>query len=509
MAISSDRKAAVVLLSLLEVLLFGGLQYGWVSLLYIIKQEKVFENLCFKSNNVTSGNGSLSTSDETCLPQDERFNLVFSIGIAVFTLISALTGHLYYKFGVKKVRALSITVLVAGVISFGFTSQEIPWLVLPGIVFVGVAGLSLLISNMQVAVLLPKASSVYIGLLSGCYDSSVVTQMAVKALYENGISHAYSYMGVAILCVVISGLCTLIHPGLENKSSTSANADDVVKDMGDNVKPIGSINASFNNDEKHLKVLPAETTADKEIVYDNQVSPFASDDIKSPSIGSIICSRLYILHVLWMSALLLRFYYFIGSINRLLEQTLENDRQVSYFTDVMAYTMLGGMASSFIAGQVFQVQNKWFTGTMKTVVPLAVTSCLGILLSSLSFVTSTTVLYADFVVLTFFRSFVYSVNMDFVIISFPQKFMSVLYGLVISVSGMLSLTQYALFTWTTRYEDAMNHVNIFLLCLSVISLLHPILIFTSQKKPPRKQYVDTIIKCSVDSRNKYGHSTKL
>ncbi|XP_033761550.1 solute carrier family 43 member 3-like [Pecten maximus] len=485
MALSKCKLAILVFTSLLEICFFGGLQYGWVSLIYILKQEDVYKNLCIVTDRNTSS-GSDSGSNDGCYAQDERFNLLFSVGFAVFNITGFICGEMYTKFATetRKIRIGSIFILIAGLLCFAFTSPDIPWLVLPGVVFVGVAGTSFLISNMQVAVLLPKGSSVYVGLINGCYDSSVVTQMAVKALYENGISRSYSYIGVAILCVVISGLCTLLHP------DPNSTLSDSVEKKNDVIHPEGYISTTFKNNENELKVLPQETTAGKDIERDITAASDASNDVTSSSVRSIICSRPYILHVLWMSVLLLRLYYFIGSINRLLVQTLKIDGQVSYFTDVMAYTMLGGIISSFIAGQLLEIQDKWFTGMMKTVIPLIVTSCLGILLSSLSFVTSTTALYANFVVLTFFRSFIFSCNMDFVIISFPHKFMSFLFGMVFSVSGVLTLTQYALFTWTKRYDDAIEHVNIFLFCLSVISLLHPVLIFVSGKRALHKKDAD-------------------
>ncbi|XP_069111667.1 equilibrative nucleobase transporter 1-like [Argopecten irradians] len=513
MAISSLRLAALVLFSLLEVLLFGGLQYGWFSLLFVLKQENVFRNLCLNRNNntsvneVSSSNGSIEASSEDCFPQDERFNLVFSIGIAVFTIIIVLFGQLYFKFGVKKIRTISTLLLVSGVLCFGFTSSDHPFLVIPGIVCVGVGGLSLLISNMQVAVLLPKASSLYVGIMNGSFDSSVVTQMAVKALYENGISHMYAYIGIAILCVIISGISTLLHPGSKGSTDSKDNVEDTK--CNDNVNQNGSLNAAFNDDEKYLKSTPQKEKTNREIVCEEEPSSVMADDVTPVSVGSIICSRLYLLHLLWMSSLLLIFYYFIGSINRLLVQILDNVEQVSYFTDVMTYTMLGGIISSFVAGQVFEVQKKRFTGTMKTVVPLAVTSCLALLLSSLSFFPSPAVLYADFVVLTFFRSFVFGCNMDFIIIAFPKKYMSVLFGLDISVSGVLSLIQYALFSWADQYDDAMKHVNTVVLCLSLVSLLHPFLIYTSQKRVLQEKYLNTKPKCDSDSNTANGHASKF
>ncbi|XP_021344701.1 solute carrier family 43 member 3-like [Mizuhopecten yessoensis] len=119
---------------------------------------------------------------------------------------------------------------------------------------------------------------------------------------------------------------------------------------------------------------------------------------------------------------------------------------------------------------------------MRTVIPLAVTSCLTILLSALAFISTPTALYVDFVVLTFLRSFVYSIHVQYIRIAFPMKYISMVYGMAVSISGILTMIQYGLFAWTEEYVGAMTHVNVFLLCASCISLFHPILVFFSYRR---------------------------
>lgn len=108
MKISRSRTIALVVSSFLEILLFGGLQYGWFSLLFILKQENVFQHLCAEGSVPTPGNGSRHTSGEVCNQQDERFNLLFSIGGAAFTVLCVFTGQFYYRLAIKAVRTASM-----------------------------------------------------------------------------------------------------------------------------------------------------------------------------------------------------------------------------------------------------------------------------------------------------------------------------------------------------------------------------------------------------------------
>ena len=126
-----------------ECLLFGGLLYGWGSLVFVLKDEGVYANLCHISEtesnssnlsvnyNVTSSNQSIgyvvvtttlssnasNSSDsvtedvaagkvrqERCVPQDEKMALCFTIASAIFCAGCAVMGHINYKFGTRVTR---------------------------------------------------------------------------------------------------------------------------------------------------------------------------------------------------------------------------------------------------------------------------------------------------------------------------------------------------------------------------------------------------------------------
>ncbi|XP_033726955.1 solute carrier family 43 member 3-like isoform X2 [Pecten maximus] len=104
------RRVALVSVSLLEIFIFGGMQFGWFALVFILKQEGVLKNLCVTQqfDNSTEEISHI----EDCFPQDEQFNLIFSIGIAIFTVLSVVNGQLYQSFDIKRIRMIYIEPLV-------------------------------------------------------------------------------------------------------------------------------------------------------------------------------------------------------------------------------------------------------------------------------------------------------------------------------------------------------------------------------------------------------------
>ncbi|XP_021351814.1 solute carrier family 43 member 3-like isoform X2 [Mizuhopecten yessoensis] len=365
----SLRVVSLVGFSLLEVLFFGGIQYGWFALVFILKQEGVFENLCVLEDNVSKSNVSSSnvTSDsDGCFLQDERFNLIFSVGVGIFTVATFLAGQLYLSFDTKLIRAIHMAMAVAGILCFAFTSP---------------------------------------------------------------------------------GICTLLHPTTQKRDVTDGNQ--TTKRNEENDEP-------EENEKAKEKVI-------EDIVNKRELTSGDGDrtsgDMMNMTIGVILCHHLFISHVMWLSVVLLKFYYFLGSANRFMEHILQDESKVSYFTDVMSFVMLGGLVSSFIAGYTMDAMGKVFKGIMRTVIPLAVTSCLTILLSALAFISTPTALYVDFVVLTFLRSFVYSIHVQYIRIAFPMKYISMVYGMAVSISGILTMIQYGLFAWTEEYVGAMTHLQ--------------------------------------------------
>lgn len=130
-----------------ECLLFAGLLYGWGSLVFVLKDERIYADLCPETKtNLSSSNLSLiydqesglnesvvyvilttpavnvSNSNESmtedvivktkrrerCIPQDEKMALCFTIASALFCAGCAVMGHINYKFGTRVTRIISL-----------------------------------------------------------------------------------------------------------------------------------------------------------------------------------------------------------------------------------------------------------------------------------------------------------------------------------------------------------------------------------------------------------------
>ena len=146
------KKWVVAGWAFMECLLFGGLLYGWGSLVFVFKEEAIYANLCphkeisfnssglpdsfdyqdSKSNssvlvvmltpssNVSSNNNSSQITEdvtvkksggdksERCVPQDEQMALCFTIASAIFCAGCAVMGHINYKFGTRVSRIIAL-----------------------------------------------------------------------------------------------------------------------------------------------------------------------------------------------------------------------------------------------------------------------------------------------------------------------------------------------------------------------------------------------------------------
>jgi len=118
------RKYFVATWAFVETFLFGGLIYGWVPVVWIFKQEKIYADLCPANHTTSETNVSIgydvtrnmtslyfiSTQEETCDPQDKKFALAFTIGSSLFCASSALTGYIIFKLGTRVTRICSMCV---------------------------------------------------------------------------------------------------------------------------------------------------------------------------------------------------------------------------------------------------------------------------------------------------------------------------------------------------------------------------------------------------------------
>ncbi|XP_025096699.1 uncharacterized protein LOC112565444 [Pomacea canaliculata] len=90
-----------------------------------------------------------------------------------------------------------------------FSDSSAPWLVFPSLLALSYGGGTLLLTNVQLSSLFPRASGVIVTLISGGVDFSATTQLLVKLLREAGIARKSSYIGITIAHACLAMISTM------------------------------------------------------------------------------------------------------------------------------------------------------------------------------------------------------------------------------------------------------------------------------------------------------------
>ncbi|XP_059147528.1 equilibrative nucleobase transporter 1-like [Physella acuta] len=398
----------------LECLGFYGLIEGWGSLVYVLKDEGIYSDLCgdHPENSSTVSNDTKNDTEGAnkssgCLEQDSKLASIFTVASSLYCLFNMLLGQVSFKFGARITRLIAVLFYVCGALMIAFTSKELPWLAYPGLTFIGFGGVAMFFTCIQVANLFPLGGSVVIGFLNGGFDTSSGVQLMVKFGYENGISRRTSYVIIAC-CQVF----TLI-------SSLFFYPKDFIRKQ--QKEPVIATSRHRRRKRRTRRFWnlpgPAET---------------------------------FILHVLWVSCLQLRFYFVLGSINTSLQKMV-----ISHYTNVMVYTMMSGIFVCPLAGFFYSWQTQIFANSlssvrrqvMPSVLPLTATTVSSVIMSSLLLVNDPRVLYAFFVFLVLHRSFLFTTYTAYVVAIFPSCYLGSLLGIAVFTAGVISFFQYALFAW--------------------------------------------------------------
>lgn len=385
-----------------------------------------------------------------------------------------------------------IVVYVIGALCLAFATPGIPWLLLPGLCCIGIAGLGTLATNLQVADLHPHIRSTIVAIFTGLFDLSSILQQVIKIAYGNGIQRRTSYIFIAVAYAVLVSVSTLFflprkriteehveHRRQKRRRSTIKNMNDVTKQMLETPKV-----EQYNNNEN---LIPNANDFEES-------KPAITTKEKKQSLLSSLLSLTCILHLYWLFVHALRFVTFIGLLNQwLLEILTENtlpgnninkEQKVGELLGVFSYVTMGALLSALLCGFIYDWQRNRLIGAGKlkrtytpVVMPMTLVILYSISVTVLCYVKNHVTVYLAFVMFTLFRSSLFTVAVAFIGEAFPISHFGVLFGFIQFAAGIAGLLQYPLFEWSGAYHGSFDHVNILLLCLQASTAIHPIILY--------------------------------
>ncbi|XP_077107291.1 equilibrative nucleobase transporter 1 isoform X1 [Ranitomeya variabilis] len=453
---------------LIECICFAGVTFGWASLVFVLKAENYFHNLCLdQGNQTTNATGG-------CPSQDEHFSLIFTVAAFMNSAMTFAGGYVFDRFGTAVTRFIAICLYTTATLLIALSTEDTAVLLFPALTFLAIGGILLILTNMQVGNLFGSQRSTIITLYNGAFDSSSVIFLVVKVLYQNGIS-------LQDLFLFISG-CSICHilrtMFLMPKTHIPFPVPEEYRyglSCGKlNPKTCKSLHFSSGRNDGERYQEKINTTIKCLEKHENEVS-----------FWSCVRSSLFWWHLIWLSLMQLRHYLFIGTLNPTITRLSDGDQHlVSKYTNVFAISQFFGVLCAPWNGLIMDRHKRKHKVTdslddlRSSVLSLLLTAIQCILFSLCASISELPALYPTFIFQVINRSFLYGGNAAFLSIAFPPRHFGKLYGLIMSLSAVISLLQYPAFYIIRAYlHGDPFYVNISLLILMLLTFGHPINVF--------------------------------
>ncbi|XP_075073314.1 equilibrative nucleobase transporter 1-like isoform X2 [Mixophyes fleayi] len=469
------QRVLTLITGFIECICFAGVIFGWASLVFVLMEEKYFQNLCPDTRNQTSN----ATAD--CSSQDEQFSIVFTVAAFANSFICLPCGYIFDRLGTAVTRSIAILLYTMGTLFIALSTADTAVLLYPAMSLLAIGGLLLLLTNMQVGNLFGSQRSTIITFYNGAFDSSSVIFLIVKVLYQNGISLRIQFLFISscsvchILRTIFLMPKTHIPFPLPEKYSYGLNC---AKHDQSEQPPAPS---SDREEEQHTKDHFTDHSVNSVIKHEKHA------DV---SFMSCVLSSLFIWHLVWLSLMQLRHFMFIGTLNPVITRLSGgNPDIVSKYTNVFAVSQFFGVLCAPWNGLIMdrhkgkQKDTDRLDDIHSSILSLSLTTVLGVLFSVCASIPTLPALYPTFIFQVINRSFLYGGNAAFLSIVFPPRYFGKLYGLVMALSALISTLQYAAFhILRTHLGGDPFYVNISLLILMLLTFAHPINVFRICRK---------------------------
>ncbi|XP_077464679.1 solute carrier family 43 member 3b [Stigmatopora argus] len=457
------RRGLTFVTGLLECLCFAGIVFGWASLVFILKNDGYFNYLCV---NATSINGSQVLD---CSGQDEQFSLVFTIASFMNNFITVASGFIFDHFGTTVARLLGIAFHTLGTLMVAFSNSGLAVLLFPALSFIAVGGIMLLLTNMQVGNLFGSHRSTVITLYNGAFDSSSALFLIIKLVYESGIS--------LFACFLFLSACSVIHVLRTLFLFPRTFIPYPLPDGFTYGLSCGKSNAARESmTEDSQRKAEMEQIAKKAPVKPEK------------TLRECVLSRLFIWHVVWLSVIQLRHYLFIGTLNPTLVKLTDGEPSlVSRYINAFAFTQLCGVLCAPWNGLIMdrnkrkarvEGMSERESDLNSSVLSLFLTSLMALVFSICAATPLLHLQYFTFIIQVLNRSFLYGGNAAFLSVAFPSCHFGKLYGLIMALSAIVSLLQYACFALVKSVLDGDPlYVNIGLTLIILLAFVHPLSVY--------------------------------
>ncbi|XP_019637832.1 PREDICTED: solute carrier family 43 member 3-like isoform X1 [Branchiostoma belcheri] len=528
------KKWTTFVTGVLECLLFGGLIFGWASLVIVLKGEKFFscppsvngqENgfsnssigtaatpvifsneTQFTTVSPTSGSNasdvdSCSAPVSVCTYQDEQLSLVFTIASACLSFMALPNGILYDKFGTRKTRIVASFTYAIAMLMTAFTTVASSEVLFASMCIMAVSGGYLLITNMQIGNLFGDKRSTVITLVNGAFDSSSFVFLVVLKIYEGGVSFKAIFLFYAVAASLLLLRSLFLLPSKQFPWPVPPDYNyGICRGKNTSRRPPGAdVELNHNHEAGELQQEALMSNGNAQQNEEEDEEEISTPELYYPTFMKGLKSGMFYTHIFWFSVIQLRNYFFMGTFNPWMTKLAEdNGCVVKSYTEAFALTQLFGVFCAPMNGLIMDTYRKYATKKMmqdkqagvepaytkasldlrSCVVAFSLTTFLGVLFSVCVVIPVLPIQYLSFILQVVLRSFLYGGNATFFAVGYPPRHFGKMFGADMFIGGVVSCFQYPLFILTQDvFQKNPMPVNIILLVLTALTVIHPVYLY--------------------------------
>ncbi|XP_071850331.1 equilibrative nucleobase transporter 1-like isoform X2 [Apostichopus japonicus] len=486
MAFQAER-FSILGFAIFEILLFGGIFYGWPAMGFVLKTSGYFLHLCPLVENSTSWSASSSevlveeAQRESCDEQDAMLSLVFTVGLCALQSLVILGGLILDNYGTRVLRLIVNFCITLGFLCLSLSSPERPYLLFPASILMCMGGIQVLLCNLQVGNLFGRRKGTVVTMLSGTFDSSTVVMFVIKILYDQGINvdiPLYILTGATLLMLINTMFLMPkdhipwpLPPNYRPSKYKPLKGEEPPSEKGEEPpsekeeKPLSEKEeiAEENKEKAENKMLEANhegnNTSDFHMLEDNP--PESNQDViertkwaNFPTAKSCLSNWMYLAFIFWQTVLNLRNSFFLARYGAWMNQMADYDEEVvSSYTTVFSFIQISGILFAPFNGMLYDRNKKKrskksvidpYADMKDALFPVTLVVTMWLIFSIEVLIPVLPLHYFTFVFQVIIRSFFYGSFALLPSVIWPIEYMGTTYGLCATIGGICVVLQYPL-----------------------------------------------------------------
>ncbi|KAH3902814.1 Fmp42p SCDLUD_000405 [Saccharomycodes ludwigii] len=446
--------------------------FGFAALKPILVSEGVYSDLCKTNSTISLNNDYAITKnmftsgkfipEKPCITQDLKLNMIFTIGAVVTNLCSLAVGFVLDHAGPRICGYVGVCFLTIGSFILQFSKKiQLFDPYLTGYIGLAIGGPFVFISTFQLANSIPKHSGSILALITGSFDTSSALFLFYRLYYQNvnpncGLKTFFSWYLLVptfiLLCQLfimpkdsyktIGNIHKLEIEGLNESGfipqeviDTTQDGDERASLIRANSQGLDPVKSTHSGRRKSVVELAVENKLKSKTngIFGVLHNYTAMQQLKTPW---------YFLMQGFTIICMLRINYFVATIRSQEEFLLGSYEEALRLNGIFDVALpLGGVIAIPFIGIILD--------HMATLSVLVLVTCISVIIGILGLIPhSFTANLIGILILVAYRPFYYTVVSDYCAKVFGFETFGTVYGLLMTIAGLLNLLQSVFDRWT-------------------------------------------------------------